>query len=40
MLRGDIVTDNSGACAVFSDSGSFASEKTAKVTDVIASTRL
>ena len=37
VLRGDIVKDESGACAVFIEQGSFASQMTAaKVMDVIA----
>ena len=37
VLRGDIVKDDSGACAVFTEQGSSASEMTtAKLMDVIA----
>ena len=37
MLRGDSVKDDSGACAVFTDQGSSASQMTAaKVMDVVA----
>ena len=37
MLRRDIVQDDSGACAVFTEQGSSASQKTAaKAMDVIA----
>ena len=37
MLRRDIVKDDSGACAVFTEQGSSASQMTAaKVMDVIA----
>ena len=37
MLRGDIVKDDSGSCAVFTEQGSSASQMTAaKVMDVIA----
>ena len=37
VLRGDIVKDDSGACAVFTEQGSSASQMTAaKVVDVIA----
>ena len=37
VLRGDIVKDDSGACAVFTEQGSSASQMTAaKVMDVIA----
>ena len=37
MLRGDIVKDDSGACAVFTEQGSSASQMTAaKRKDVIA----
>ena len=37
MLRGDIVKDDSGTCAVFTEQGSCASQMTAaKVMDVIA----
>ena len=37
MLRGDIVKDDSGACAVFTEHGSSASQvAAAKVMDVIA----
>ena len=37
VLRGDIVKDDSGACAVFTEQGSLASQMTAaKVMDVVA----
>ena len=40
VLRGDIVKDNSGSCAVFTEQGSSASQKTAaKVMDIISRLR-